>query len=62
MSTKFRFQIQLLRIVMGPPISLNLRNVTWHGFPQPGEMTPRYVLSLEKNHKVSQLFHLTIEI
>ena len=36
-------QIELLRIMLGPPISLNLRNVIWHGFPQPNELPPRYL-------------------
>ena len=30
--------IQLLRVLIGPPISLNIRNVAWHGFPAPGEI------------------------
>ncbi|WAR20505.1 EMARD-like protein [Mya arenaria] len=32
----------ILRLVMGPPTSLNLRNVAWHGFPFPGEIPARY--------------------
>ena len=31
-----------LETLMGPPISLNLRNVLWHGFPMLGEIQPRY--------------------
>ncbi|XP_022333881.2 endoplasmic reticulum membrane-associated RNA degradation protein-like [Crassostrea virginica] len=34
--------IQILRILMGPPTSLNLRNLVWHGFPSPGEIPRRY--------------------
>ncbi|XP_033734520.1 endoplasmic reticulum membrane-associated RNA degradation protein-like isoform X1 [Pecten maximus] len=34
--------IQTLRVVLGPPTSLNLRNVVWHGFPTPGEIPQRY--------------------
>ncbi|XP_069116205.1 endoplasmic reticulum membrane-associated RNA degradation protein-like isoform X2 [Argopecten irradians] len=34
--------IQTIRIVLGPPTSLNLRNVVWHGFPAPGEIPQRY--------------------
>ncbi|XP_046551807.1 endoplasmic reticulum membrane-associated RNA degradation protein-like [Haliotis rubra] len=33
--------IQILRVVIGPPISLNIRNVAWHGFPAPGEIQDR---------------------
>ncbi|XP_071080762.1 endoplasmic reticulum membrane-associated RNA degradation protein-like [Haliotis cracherodii] len=33
--------IQVLRVVIGPPISLNIRNVAWHGFPAPGEIQDR---------------------
>jgi len=35
--------VQLLQTLMGPPISLNLRNVVWHGFPRPGELDVQYV-------------------
>ncbi|KAL5008025.1 hypothetical protein ScPMuIL_013606 [Solemya velum] len=38
--------IQVLRLLMGPPISLNLRNVAWHGFPLPGEIPERYAYFL----------------
>ncbi|KAK7103303.1 hypothetical protein V1264_018232 [Littorina saxatilis] len=34
--------VQMLRVVMGPPISLNLRNVAWHGFLADGELSNRY--------------------
>ncbi|XP_061168848.1 endoplasmic reticulum membrane-associated RNA degradation protein-like [Saccostrea echinata] len=34
--------IQILRVVMGPPTSLNLRNIVWHGFPNVGEIPKRY--------------------
>ena len=30
--------ISLLHILIGPPSSLNLRNVLWHGFTAPGEV------------------------
>ena len=30
--------VSLLHIVIGPPSSLNLRNVLWHGFAAPGEV------------------------
>lgn len=30
--------ICLLHILIGPPSSLNLRNVLWHGFAAPGEV------------------------
>ncbi|XP_030855378.1 endoplasmic reticulum membrane-associated RNA degradation protein [Strongylocentrotus purpuratus] len=31
-----------LRVLMGPPTSLNLRNILWHGFASPGEIPSRY--------------------
>ena len=34
--------IKLLRILIGPPTSLNLRNIVWHGFPKPGEIPLQY--------------------
>lgn len=34
--------MQFLRVLIGPPISLNLRNVVWHGFPVPGEIPFQY--------------------
>ncbi len=34
--------VQLLRIIIGPPISLNLRNVMWHGFPACNEIPTQY--------------------
>ncbi len=34
--------MRLLRVLIGPPISLNLRNVLWHGFPKPGEIPEQY--------------------
>uniref|UniRef100_K1RPB6 Transmembrane protein C6orf70-like protein n=1 Tax=Magallana gigas TaxID=29159 RepID=K1RPB6_MAGGI len=34
--------VQILRALMGPPTSLNLRNVVWHGFPNIGEIPRRY--------------------
>ncbi|XP_005108210.2 endoplasmic reticulum membrane-associated RNA degradation protein [Aplysia californica] len=38
--------IQILQVLMGPPISLNLRNVAWHGFFSEGELPPRYIYFL----------------
>jgi len=38
--------VQLLQTLMGPPLSLNLRNVVWHGFPRPGELDVQYVHAL----------------
>ncbi|KAL3874603.1 hypothetical protein ACJMK2_037591 [Sinanodonta woodiana] len=35
--------IQVLRILIGPPISMNLRNIAWHGFPFTGEVPDRYI-------------------
>lgn len=35
--------VLLLQTLMGPPLSLNLRNVVWHGFPRPGELGVQYV-------------------
>ncbi|XP_022083028.1 endoplasmic reticulum membrane-associated RNA degradation protein-like [Acanthaster planci] len=34
--------ISLLRILIGPPVSLNLRNILWHGFAAPDEIPQRY--------------------
>ncbi|XP_062622174.1 endoplasmic reticulum membrane-associated RNA degradation protein-like, partial [Saccostrea cucullata] len=34
--------IQILRVLIGPPTSLNLRNIVWHGFPNVGEIPKRY--------------------
>ncbi|XP_038056583.1 endoplasmic reticulum membrane-associated RNA degradation protein-like [Patiria miniata] len=34
--------ISLLRILIGPPVSLNLRNILWHGFAAPEEIPQRY--------------------
>lgn len=34
--------INFLLLLVGPPISLNLRNVAWHGFPRPGELSEQY--------------------
>ena len=34
--------IKLLRILIGPPTSLNLRNIVWHGFSKPGEIPLQY--------------------
>jgi len=30
--------VSLLHILIGPPSSLNLRNVLWHGFAAPAEV------------------------
>ena len=30
--------VTILQTLMGPPVSLNLRNVLWHGFPMLGEV------------------------
>ncbi|XP_041353424.1 endoplasmic reticulum membrane-associated RNA degradation protein-like isoform X2 [Gigantopelta aegis] len=38
--------IQTLRVLIGLPISLNLRNLVWHGFPTPGEIPPRFACFL----------------
>ncbi|KAK2185764.1 hypothetical protein NP493_223g04017 [Ridgeia piscesae] len=35
--------IQLLQLVIGRPKSLNLRNISWHGFVSPGEVPTHYV-------------------
>jgi len=38
---KFSFdEILLLQILVGSPLSLNVRNLAWHGFLQPGEIPP----------------------
>lgn len=37
--------IARMQTLMGPPISLNLRNVLWHGFPLLGEMHHQYDLN-----------------
>ncbi|XP_022250419.1 endoplasmic reticulum membrane-associated RNA degradation protein-like isoform X2 [Limulus polyphemus] len=34
--------ILFLQILMGPPISLNLRNILWHGFVAPSEVSSRH--------------------
>jgi hypothetical protein len=36
----FAFQITFLQVLLGTPLALNLRNVTWHGFPYPHEIKP----------------------
>ena len=35
-----RAAVSLLRVLIGPPTGLNLRNVLWHGFAAPGEVPP----------------------
>ncbi|CAH1792841.1 unnamed protein product, partial [Owenia fusiformis] len=34
--------VRLLRVLLGPPISLNLRNVVWHGFAGPSDIHKRH--------------------
>lgn len=34
--------IKVLHVVIGPPVSLNLRNVAWHGFLGDSELSSRY--------------------
>ncbi|XP_077530794.1 endoplasmic reticulum membrane-associated RNA degradation protein-like isoform X2 [Haemaphysalis longicornis] len=36
----------LLQVIVGPPQSLNLRNVAWHGFIRPEELDKRYAYLL----------------
>ncbi|XP_075531877.1 endoplasmic reticulum membrane-associated RNA degradation protein-like isoform X3 [Dermacentor variabilis] len=36
----------LLQVIVGPPQSLNLRNVVWHGFVRPEEVDSRYAYLL----------------
>lgn len=38
--------VEFLRVVIGPPISLNLRNVAWHGFLFPGSIPNQYAYFL----------------
>ena len=38
--------ILLLHILIGTPNGLNLRNLVWHGFPKPGEISPVLASSL----------------
>ncbi|KAH3846086.1 hypothetical protein DPMN_088380 [Dreissena polymorpha] len=38
--------MKVLQLFLGPPSSLNLRNVAWHGFPYPGEIPFRCILFL----------------
>ncbi|TMW51067.1 hypothetical protein DOY81_003841 [Sarcophaga bullata] len=35
--------VLILKILMGSPNSINLRNIVWHGFPQPLEIPQYYV-------------------
>ena len=37
--------MHLLRLLLGPPCTLNVRNLVWHGFPAPGQL-PHGLLSL----------------
>jgi len=34
--------VNFFLLLVGPPISLNLRNVVWHGFTRPGELCDQY--------------------
>jgi hypothetical protein len=34
------FQIVFIQVLLGTPLALNLRNITWHGFPCPQEIKP----------------------
>ncbi|XP_072022487.1 endoplasmic reticulum membrane-associated RNA degradation protein-like [Amphiura filiformis] len=36
------FVVFCLRVLIGPPTSLNLRNIVWHGFAAPQEISVRY--------------------
>ena len=36
----------LLHVMIGTPQGLNLRNLAWHGFPRPGEISPILASSL----------------
>eukprot|EP00795_Rhopilema_esculentum_P003105 gene3105-1398_t len=38
--------IAVLQTLMGPPASLNLRNVLWHGFPMLGEIQDKFCVIL----------------
>ncbi|KAK3733011.1 hypothetical protein RRG08_002615 [Elysia crispata] len=38
--------IQILQVVIGPPISMNIRNIAWHGFLSEDELPRRYVYFL----------------
>ncbi|XP_071962636.1 endoplasmic reticulum membrane-associated RNA degradation protein-like isoform X2 [Antedon mediterranea] len=38
--------IKMLHILIGPPTSLNLRNIFWHGFASPGEIPIMYAYFL----------------
>ncbi|XP_055879452.1 endoplasmic reticulum membrane-associated RNA degradation protein-like [Biomphalaria glabrata] len=38
--------IAVLHVVMGPPVSMNLRNVAWHGFLSVNELPRRYIYFL----------------
>ncbi|GFR83537.1 endoplasmic reticulum membrane-associated RNA degradation protein-like [Elysia marginata] len=38
--------IQILQIMIGPPISMNIRNVAWHGFFAENELPRRYIYFL----------------
>jgi len=40
--------ISLLRLLLGPPVGLNLRNIAWHGFLGPGELPLVYLSLLDR--------------
>merc|ERR1719447_581244 len=35
--------IRVMRLLVGSPLTLNLRNLVWHGFVFPGEISPIFV-------------------
>ncbi|CAG5127629.1 unnamed protein product [Candidula unifasciata] len=38
--------LRLLQVVIGPPVSMNIRNVCWHGFLSEHELPRRYIFFL----------------
>ena len=38
--------MMMLGVLVGSPFSLNLRNLTWHGFIKPEELPPHYITVL----------------
>ncbi|ESO85400.1 hypothetical protein LOTGIDRAFT_229422 [Lottia gigantea] len=38
--------VNVLKVIIGSPKSLNIRNIAWHGFFSPGELPKRYVYFL----------------
>ncbi|CAG0886512.1 unnamed protein product [Darwinula stevensoni] len=45
--------MEMLQVLVGPPVSLNLRNLVWHGFLSPSEAYP--VLPLLLIHAIMEL-------